>query len=228
MSSFQNKLDRLRSDLVTQGRRVNELTLRAVESFFDRDATKANTVIQGDEVIDKVNVEIERAAVPLLAMGVTDEHEIRSVLTIVKINNELERVADCGVNIAETVKGFGAYSEQIPPTFRVMANSVVGMMRDANRALDELNTDLAQQVLAFDDTVDRFKREIIHAAEEKVAGGAFKPQLAFARLDVPKILERDADHATNLGVQRICRESGRGLRLPRADVWKPHRPEDVV
>ncbi len=228
VSTFQKKLAQLKSDLVTQGQRVNELMLKAVESFFDRDPEKADGVIQGDEVIDKVNVEIERAAVPLLAMGVSDEHEIRSVLTIVKINNELERVADCGVNIAETVKGFGAYTEQIPPTFRVMANSVVGMMRDANRALDELNTDLAQQVLAFDDTVDRFKREIILDAEEKVAGGAFDTQFAFGLLDVTKNLERIADHCTNICEQVIYVESGLVVRhLPQG--WsKPHRPEDVV
>jgi phosphate transport system protein len=228
VSSFQKKLAQLKSDLVTQGRRVNELMLKSVESFFDRDPTKADSVIQGDEVIDKVNVEIERAAVPLLAMGSTDEHEIRSVLTIVKINNELERVADCGVNIAETVKSFGTPAEQVPPTFRVMANSVVGMMRDANRALDELNTDLAQQVLAFDDTVDRFKREIVLDAEEKVAGGSFGTQFAFALLDVTKNLERIADHCTNICEQVIYVESGLVVRhLPEG--WsKPHRPEDVV
>jgi len=228
VSIFQKKLAQLKSDLVTQGKRVNELTLKAVECFFDRDSAKADGVILSDDVIDKVNVEIERAAIPLLAMGITDEHEIRSVLTIVKINNELERVADCSVNIAETVKDFGAHSEQIPPTFRVMANSVIGMMRDANRALDELNTDLAEQVLAFDDTVDRFKREIILDAEDKVAGGSFNTQFAFALLDVTKNLERIADHCTNICEQVIYVESGLVVRhLPEG--WsKPHRPEDVV
>ncbi len=228
MSIFQKKLAQLKSDLVTQGKRVNELMLKAVECFFDRDAAKADGVIQGDEVIDKVNVEIERAAVPLLAMGITDEHEIRSVLTIVKINNELERVADCAVNVAETVKDFGTHSEQIPATFRVMANSVVGMMRDANRALDELNIDLAQQVLAFDDTVDRFKREIILDAEDKVAGGSFNTQFAFALLDVTKNLERIADHCTNICEQVIYLESGLVVRHLAQGWSKPHRPEELV
>jgi len=227
VSIFQKKLAQLKSDLVTQGKRVNELTLKAVECFFDRDSAKADGVILSDDVIDKVNVEIERAAIPLLAMGITDEHEIRSVLTIVKINNELERVADCSVNIAETVKDFGSHSEQIPPTFRVMANSVIGMMRDANRALDELNTDLAQQVLAFDDTVDRFKREIILDAENKVAGGSFNTLFAFALLDVTKNLERIADHCTNICEQVIYVESGLVVRHLPAGWSKPHRPEDV-
>ncbi len=228
VSTFDKKLARLKNDLVTQGRRVNELTLKAVECFFDRDSTKADNVIQGDDVIDKVNVEIERAAVPLLAMGTGDEHEIRSVLTIVKINNSLERVADCAVSIAVTVKDFGRYTEQIPPTFRVMANSVVGMMRDANRALDELNTDLAEQVLAFDDTVDRFKREIILDAEKKVADGSFNAQFAFGLLDVTKNLERIADHCTNICEQLIYVERGLVVRhLPEG--WsKPHLPEEGI
>ncbi len=223
MTTFAKKLAGLKNDLVTQGRRVNEMTLQAVESFFESDLSKANTVTEADAIIDKVNVEIERAAVPLLAMGETGEHEIRSVLTIVKINNELERCADCAVNIAETVKEIGELSQPIPPTFRVMANSVVGMIRDANRALDGLDTALAQQVLAFDDTVDRFKREIILDAEEKVAAGDFGAQFAFRLLDVTKNLERIADHCTNVCEQVIYVESGLIVRhLPEG--WSEPAP----
>jgi len=223
-SGFSQKLAQLRSDLVVQGRRVNELTLKAVESFFDRNGGTAGQVIAGDETIDRVNVQIERAAVPLLAMGETDEHAIRTVLTIVKINNELERVADCAVNIAETTKDFGQHTEKVPPTFRVMANSVVGMLRDANRALDELNTDLAEQVLAFDDTVDEFKREIIILAEQQVAAGAFGAQFAFGLLDVTKNLERIADHCTNICEQVIYVERGLVVRHGEHGWSKPEPP----
>ncbi len=222
---FTTNLARLKNDLVTQGTRVNELILRAVECFFDLDADKASLVVESDAVIDKVNVEIERAAVPLLAMGESDEHQIRSVLTIVKINNELERMADCAVNIAETVVEVGSLSQAVPPTFRVMANSVIGMIRDANRSLENLDTELAEQVLAFDDTVDRFKHEIIMDAEEKVASGDFNAQFAFRLLNVTKNLERIADHCTNICEQVIYVESGLIVRhLPEG--WsKPIRPE---
>ena len=223
MTTFAKKLAGLKDELVIQGRRVNDMTLQAVESFFESDLIKADAVTEADAIVDKVNVEIERAAVPLLAMGETGEHEIRSVLTIVKINNELERCADCAVNIAETVKEIGELSQPIPPTFRVMANSVVGMIRDANRALDELDTALAQQVLAFDDTVDRFKREIILDAEEKVAAGDFGAQFAFRLLDVTKNLERIADHCTNVCEQVIYVESGLIVRhLPEG--WSKPAP----
>jgi phosphate transport system protein len=225
VTAFQKKLAQLKSDLVTQGDRVNEMTLKSVDSFFDHDEAKAGEVVNDDAVIDKVDVEIERASIPLLAMGRTDEHEIRSVLTIVKINNELERIADCAVNIAETVQEYGDLQEKIPATFRVMANSVVGMLRDANRALSQADTNLAEQVLAFDDTVDQFKREIILKAQQRVATGEISAQFAFKLLRVTKSLERVADHCTNICEQVIYLESGLIVRhLPQG--WtKPAPPE---
>ena len=225
MTPFEKKLAQLKSDLVTQGERVLELTLRAVECYFELDHDKASEVVQGDSTIDRVDVEIERASIPLLAMGETDEHEIRSVLTIVKINNELERIADCAVNIAEVVQDYGELTERIPATFRVMANSVVGMLRDANQSLANLNTHLAAQVLGFDDTVDRFKREIVLKAEEKVASGEFSAGFAFRLHSVTKALERIADHCTNICEQVIYLETGQIVRHLPEGWTSPKLPD---
>ncbi|MDY7108786.1 MAG: phosphate signaling complex protein PhoU [Planctomycetota bacterium] len=222
---FDKKLEQLRSDLVTQGDRVFELLLRATECCFDRDAEKAAEVIKGDEVIDRVDVEIERASIPLLAMGETEEHKIRSVLTVVKINNELERIADCAVNVAEVVEAARPPTEEeLPATFRVMANSVVGMVRDANRALAELNVDLARQVLRFDDTVDKFNEEISLDAEGKVASGEISVAFGFRIRSVAKALERIADHATNICEQIIYLETGRIVRHLRGGWSEPELP----
>jgi len=225
VTAFQKKLAQLKSDLVTQGDRVNEMTLKSVDSLFDHDEAKAGEVVQHDAVIDKADVEIERASIPLLAMGEADDHGIRSVLTIVKINNELERIADCAVNIAETVQEYGDLQEKIPATFRVMANSVVGMLRDANRALSQADTNLAQQVLAFDDTVDQFKREIIKKAQQRVATGEIGAEFAFKLLRVTQALERLADHCTNICEQVIYLESGLIVRHLPEGWTKPAPPE---
>ena len=216
MPDFTTRLARLRTDLVSQGDRVLDLVLRAVESYFDLDAAKAAQVVAADDAIDKVDVEIERASIPLLAMGVVDEHSIRSVLTIVKVNNELERIADLGVLIAEVVAKGTKFDERTPNTFRVMANSVIGMVRDVNRSLADGNPRLAQQVLLFDDTVSRFKEEILLDAQAKVASGAFSVQFAFRLMGVTKTLERIADHRTNIAEQVIYLQSGKIVR---------HRPE---
>ncbi len=227
MSDFQIKLKQLKSDLVTQGERVLDLTLRAVESYFDLDRSKAAAVVKGDDVIDRVDVEIERASIPLLAMGETSEYSIRSVLTIVKINNELERIADCAVNIAEVVQHYPQLTESIPSTFRVMANSVIGMLRDASRSVAASNVELARQVLLFDDTVDRFKREILIDAQERVADGSLSVQFAFRLTSVTKSVERIADHCTNICEQVIYLEKGLIVRhLPQG--WSsPVAPEQT-
>ena len=216
MSTFQERLEALEREMVDQGARVLDLCTLAVESYFDGDRTKAAAVIALDEEIDRVDVEIERASIPLLAMGVTDEKSIRSVLTIVKVNNELERIADCAVDIAEAVGSEVALPARIPDVFRVMANSVIGMLRDANRALAAGNTGLAQQVLLFDDTVASFKAQLLKTAQEQVAAGTLPVEYAFRLLTITKSIVRIADHCTNICEQVIYLQSGKIVR---------HRPE---
>ena len=224
VDTFVAKLADLRNALVAQGARVAEVALRAVESYFERDLNKARTVVAGDELIDRVDVEIERASIPLLSMGETDEHAIRSVLTFVKVNNELERIADLAVNIAEVTLDSGQTTEMVPATFRVMANSVIGMLRDANKALAVADVMLAERVLGFDDTVDRFKNEISLDAQQKVATGEFGVKFAFRLMTVVKSLERIADHCTNVCEQVIYLESGQIVRHLPEGWTKPAKP----
>ena len=202
-----------------------ELCTQAVDCFFDSDTEKAREVVLADEAIDKADVEIERASVPLLAMGQTDEHAIRGVLTIVKVNNELERIADAGVTIAERVFDPRSFTERAPNTFRVMANSVLGMLRDATRSLERQDAELARQVLLFDDTVERFKSEILLDTEMQVQSGAFSAGFAFRLLAVVKAVDRIADHATNICEQVIYLRRGLIVRH-RPDGWSdPESPE---
>jgi len=216
MAAFEDRLSALEKDLVEQGARVLELCTLAVESYFDLDLQKAGRIETLDTEVDRVDVDIEKRSVPLLGLGQTDEHSIRSVLTVVKCNNEYERIADCGVSIAEKVLDERTRDMRVPDTFRVMANSVLGMLRDTNRALARHDADLARQVLLFDDTVERFKKEIVMNAQEQVASGHISVHFAFGLMSVTKSMERIADHCTNVCEQVIYLESGMIVR---------HRPE---
>ncbi|MDA0214928.1 MAG: phosphate signaling complex protein PhoU [Planctomycetota bacterium] len=225
MPSFSSKLNELQTVLHAQGDRVLTLVTLAIESYFDHDETKARTVVALDDEIDSIDVAIERASIPLLAMGQTNEHAIRQVLTLVKVNNELERIADCGVNIAEQVVGHQHLSDPMPPTFRVMANSVLGMLRDSNRALATSNAELARQVLLFDDTVDRFRNELILQAQEQVALGTSSVHFAFRVTGATRNMERIADHSTNICEQTIYLLSGKIVRH-RPEGWSDPAPPE--
>lgn len=212
MSEFDRKLSQLKADLNTQGLRVSDQLLRAVEASFDGNETEAKSVIESDEVIDRVDVEIERACINLLRIGATEEHSIRSVLTIVKVNNELERIADCAVIVAESAVDSETLVSSAPPTFRVMANSVVGMARDTTQALAEADTEFAIRVLSFDDTVNRFRREIVLDVQNRTSSGDLDPLVAFKLLAVTRSLERIADHCTNICEQVIYLDTGKIVR----------------
>ena len=225
MATFQELLAGLEKDMVAQGDRVLALCTQAVESYFDLDLAKAARIEQLDTEVDRVDVEIERRSVPLLGMGQTDEHAIRSVLTIVKCNNEYERIADCGVNIAEKVLEERTRQLRVPDTFRVMANSVLGVLRDATRSLEREDPALARQVLLFDDTVAQFKAQILRETEAEVLSGKASVGFAFRLLAVTKALERIADHATNICEQVIYLKRGLIVRH-RPEGWsEPEAPE---
>jgi phosphate transport system protein len=215
----------LRADIERQGQRVMEIFLRAVEAYFDGGAESADAIVADDDLIDRVDVEIERACIAALAAGLRSEHEIRTVVTIVKINNELERIADCAVNIAEAVRTRGADDPGTPPTFRVMANSVIGMLRDSNRALASGHVELATEVLRFDDTVDRFKSEILRDAQRQVSAGSLPVAFAFRLLAVTKAVERIADHCTNICEQVIYLQTGKIVRHLQDGWSEPALPK---
>ena len=225
MPAFDQGLEQLRAQILAQGEQVLEMTLRAVECYFDGDESIASDVVALDADIDRVDVAIERAAVPLLALGETDHQRIRSVLTIVKINNELERAANCAVNIAEAVLDFDDDAEDIPKTFRVMANSVIGMLRDTLRAFETRDAVLAQRVLNCDDAVDQFKRQIGLDVQQRVAEQAVSVGFAFRLRTVVSNLERIADHCTNACQQVIYFERGLTVKHSPTGWSEPAEPE---
>lgn len=222
---FQTRLDQLRADIVAQGDRVLAQATRAVDAYFDHDPTLAREAVAMESEVDRIDVEIERRSIPLLGMGQTDEYAIRSVLTIVKINNEYERIGDDANGIAETTLDPRRQGSNLPDTFRVMANSVLGMLRDANRALAKRDADLARRVLAFDDTVTRFNQEIMRHTQDRVARGELALDGAFRVLGVTKSMERIADHCTNICEQVIYLETGKIVRHDPEGWTEPRSPD---
>lgn len=214
---FATRLDRLKADLVEQGRRVQSLIEASFEAFFTRDAERAARVIAQDDVIDRADVEIEKACVHLLTDAThtgarLDPAQLRAVLTIVKVNNELERIADAAVTIAERTRNLKTIPGEIPETFRVMTNSAVGILRDVNQAFDRYDARLAKLVLQSEDAVAAFKNAIIRDAEESILSGAMTVDFAFALQEIANQCELMTDHCTNIAEQIIYSVTGAIVR----------------
>jgi len=214
--SFAQRFARLKADLVDQGRRVRSVVEDAIQSLFDGDLELAKATVARDDAIDRVDVEIERAAVELLTDVAESPcsltpNQIRSMLVVVKVNNELERIADAAVDIAERVAA-GRLDERLPGTLEVMANSVIGVIRDTVRCLDQGDSELGRLVLKSEDTIENFKQGILRDAEEQLASGAVSVDFAFALHSVVNRLLVMADHATNMAEQVIYARTGAIVR----------------
>ena len=228
--SLPERLASLKSDLERQGAGVAEMVGEAVEAVFARDEGLARRVVDRDEEVDREDVLIEKRAVRLLqdavagGSGGLGEHEIRLVLTIVKVNNELERIADLALNVAEQVGAVKTMPEGPPARFRVMANSVIGMVETTNAAFASSDVESARLVLASDDATEAFKLAILREIEGACAAGAQSPDSAFALHRMASALARIGDHCTNIAEQIIYVETGKIVRHTEEHWSAPEEP----
>lgn len=230
-----DRLHTLKTDLVEQGRHVQRIVEAAVQAIFEKDPSLAEKVIHEDEVIDRVDIRIERAAVSLLTESMQlcssgsepplSAYQIRSILTIVKVNNEFERIADLAVAMVTRMSAWVKLPGDPPRRFRVMANSVIGMIEHSIMALDEMDTDAARLVLASDDATEAFREAILRENEEELAGGNRSAEYAFALNRVAAAIARMADHCTNIAEQVIYVETGKIVRHTEEQWTEPSEPD---
>jgi phosphate transport system protein len=214
---FIDRTQSLKADLVAQGRRVQAMISGAFDAIFTSSAQLASDVKAQDDEIDSVDVAIERACVDLLTDATRSGAELspeqlRAVLMIVKINNELERTADIAVELAELVIEHKLGVQKFPDTFRVMANSVVGIVRDVNTCVANLDPALANIVLQSQHAVTAFKDAIVRTAELKLSKGEMSAELAFTLHEIATACEIIADHCTNIAEQVIYLTTGAIVR----------------
>ncbi|MAY73807.1 MAG: hypothetical protein CMJ31_03610 [Phycisphaerae bacterium] len=214
---FNERLSALREELHEQGRRARRLAQTTFDAFIQHDPEQAREAIRLDDEIDEVDVDLERRLVELLVEAAReaislDERPIRGALTLVKVNNEFERIADAGVSIAHNTIAMPEATDAFPPTARVMTNSVVGMLRDIAKAYGERDASLARLVLQSEDIVGAFKQEILRQAERQVASGAMSVDVAFHLHELANACTLMADHATNIAEQVIYDATGAIVR----------------
>lgn len=225
---FRDRLERLRADMTGQCARVQGAVEHAVDAVFTADTALADRCVAQDDEIDRVDVAIERSAVALLGEVASTaitiaEADLRMILTIVKVNNEVERIADLGAHIAEGAGAFASLNSTPPETFRVMANSVIGIVDAARRCFESTDVRIAKVLLESEDAVERFRGQLLRDTEQRLADRALTVDEGVALLSIAGNLARIADHATNIAEQVIYASSGAIVRHG-AQGWVESQP----
>ncbi len=210
---LKREIDSLKKKILQLGAHVEESVNRAVRSFRDREARLAQEVIDNDQVIDSLEVEIEEDCLKILALYQPVAIDLRFLVAVLKINNDLERIGDLSVNIAERALNLASKKRlPIPSQLEKMQGHARAMLAKSLDALVNLDAGLAKQVCAMDDDLDQMNRdmyEMIRHTLDKSAEDSFH---YIHLLTVSRQLERIGDQATNIAEDVVYMIEGTIIR----------------
>jgi phosphate transport system protein len=223
-------LDTLMNYLVSMARTVESAMNRALDAIVSLDnprtAALPGEVFLLEPRINEMEIVIDEHAIRLLRQGSFPEHELRLIVAALKLNNDLERIADLAVNLAERVVSLREMPEaKIPEDLSPMAAAVRAMVSQSLGALIFRNVEMATKVLESDDAVDQYRDRIFERQLQRMTS---EPQMVSSGLQfvlATRHLERIADHATNIAedtifwVRGLDVRHGRGLQSLRPE---PH------
>lgn len=210
---FQQSLDELKERLLVMAGLVEQAIQRATEAYSSRDMELCELVKMSEPAINRMEREIDGLALDLLAMEQPMAVDLRFILSVIRINADLERVGDQAVNIAGRVQDLGTQANvELPVDIPRLAQLAGAMVRKALQAFIEGDPKMAESVLTLDDQVDDMNREAFRSL-----GALIKdmPELApqcLNALIISRNLERVGDHATNIAEDVIFWVRGADVR----------------
>jgi phosphate transport system protein len=210
---LQKEIEILKNRLLSLSDQVETAVYDATVAIEQRDGKLARKVIENDILIDRREVEIEEECLKTLALHQPVAIDLRFIIAVLKINNDLERIGDLAVNVAERAVFLATQPKpDISFDFVGMANAAQSMLTKSLDALVNLSVKLAQEVCAGDDTIDAMNREMYIKVQQAIYAHPEQIEPLIHMLSVSRHLERIADHATNIAEDVIYMVQGRIVR----------------
>jgi phosphate transport system protein len=216
---LERDLENLQHDLLTLAASVEEAIQKAIKSLQERDAELAEEVIAGDNEIDQGENHVEEECLKILALHQPVAVDLRRIAAALKINAELERMADLAEDIAERALHLARLEPiTFPDRLQRMTDLTASMVRQSLDSFVNLDARLARMVCRIDDEVDRYNREIIQDIIQTMRAAPDYVEPGLSLFSAIRHLERIADHATNIAEDVVYLVEGEIIR---------HRPSAV-
>ncbi len=217
---FEEELEELRNKLLRMAALAEASVSSAMTALVDYDDATAQRVIDGDDEINRLEVEIDNFCVELLARRQPMASDLRFIASAMKINNDLERIGDHGVNIAERTVEL-LKEPMIKPLVDLPRLAAIAqhMVKNALDAFVQHDAEIALQVCRRDDEVDNLNDQIIRELLTYMMNDPKTIGRALSLIMISKNLERVADLATNIAEEVIYILEARTIkhRLDKAD-----------
>ena len=198
-STLHNQIELLKTKLLDLGAEVEKRVHYGIKAIDDRDAVLSEEIIREDEKINEMEVDLEEECLKILALYQPVAIDLRYIVAILKINNDLERIGDLAVNLADRAI-FLANHKAVKVPFKIndIGQKVETMLESSLFSLIRLDSNLAREVLDADDEVDQLKFDIHHFVEDEIRQSPDRLECLIQILLAARHLERIADHATNI------------------------------
>ena len=218
---LQKDLEHLDKELLILSSMVEDATNRAILALVDRRLDLARQVMREDDRINHREVLIEEECLKMLALHQPVAADLRFIVAVLKVNNDLERMGDLAVNIAERAAYLATQEPlQVSLDFPKMAEGVRDMVRESLDALSNMNPRLARHVLTMDDEIDDANRGMFDILQELMHRDPSTIERAVHLLSASRHLERIADLATNIAQDVVYMSEGRLIRHLTEDELK--------
>jgi len=196
---MQRELDKLTKMILSLSAVVEESVQQAVDSLERLDIDLAEKVIGSDDSIDQMEVDLEEECLKILALYQPVAADLRFIVSVLKINNDLERIADLAVNVAERTVGVSGEG-RIPPPFDLpeMGGKVRAMLGKSLDALVNREPQAALEACRLDDEVDAIHKENYRLVKDQIRKHPERLDSLIQYISVSRHLERIADLATNI------------------------------
>ncbi|MBN1833378.1 MAG: phosphate signaling complex protein PhoU [Deltaproteobacteria bacterium] len=213
---FQRELEQLKKRILALGAMAEERVRMAIKAMENRDGELAERIITTDYEIDEAEMDIEEECLKILALHQPVAVDLRFLSAVIKINNDLERIGDEAVNIAQRVQIITRHEKLgIPFDFSAMAKKAEIMLRTSLDAVVNLDLDLAVKVIVSDDEVDVFEKEAYDVIKKAIETYPDSVGHLLNLFLVSRHLERIADHAQNIAEEVIYMIEGEIVRHGR-------------
>jgi phosphate transport system protein len=210
---WERDLDNLQRHILILATSVEEAISKCTRALQERDPSLAREVIDGDTPIDQEENYIENECLKMLALHQPVAVDLRRIIAALKINTDLERMADLAVNIAERALSLADLPGiVVPGELQRMAELTAAMVRQSLDAFVMLDAQQARQVIRMDDEVDRYNREIIDDLIRLMQQSAEQVPACMYFFSAVRQLERIADHATNIAEDVVYLIEGEIIR----------------
>jgi phosphate transport system protein len=210
---FHDELSHVKVRLLTMSGEAEAALGLSVEALLERDIEKAQRVITGDRVIDSMEVEIEEQCINLLALQQPMARDLRMLTSALKIANDLERVGDHAVNIAESAERLIQARPITPePEIVEMARLARDMLSDALEAFIRGDAAAGREVCLRDDKVDALHRSVFRILLTHMMEDPHMIGVGMELFLVSRNLERVADLATNIGEDVVFLVEGKSIK----------------